>query len=104
VSNSGDDDWSNKATAGFLRKSSNDHFLWGMADLAPEVERHAGGEVSRKIYGVCKTVLGESSTASLHLLVVRRFQQHRNRKCLCKFGLIYFPFKAMGGRQILIHR
>lgn len=86
----------------FLRKSSN--FTWGVAKHTPEVERHFWGEVSVKIYRVCKVLLSESSTLPLHHLTEKRFQQLRNGKWLCKFGLIYFPFGTMGGSCLLIHR
>lgn len=104
LSNSGDDSWSNKTTAVFPRKSSNIYFIWGAEKLTAEVRRHSGGEVSRKICRVCKAVLSESSTVPLHFLTEKRFQQHMKEKCLCKLGPIYFPFRTMGGRQILIHR
>lgn len=88
----------------FSKKEQQCLFIWGVAKLTPEVEKRSGGEVSRKIYRVCKAVLSESSTVPLHLLMEERFQQHRKRKCHCELGLIYFPFRTLGDRQMLICR
>lgn len=89
LSNSGGDSCSKKATAVFQNKSSYLYFVWRAIKLTPEVETHSVKEGSRKIYRVCEAIPGESLDVPLHLLMEKRFEQHR-RNVFVNWGLFNF--------------